>query len=153
MPIMKRIRDYFSKSNENLKSKIESTVFTPIEKKYKKNHVFQNIYSRDLAGRRVSLINDQNETIATGKIICVNSENEHDKTEITISDENKFYQDETHQRDFTHIQFHKDGIVTLDEIIQTLNEYERNYHGGKRVRKNKTRKAKMSNKRKSNKRK
>ena len=106
-----------------------------------------------MAGRRVSLINDQNETIATGKIICVNYRRAHDKTEITISNEKKYYQDETHQSDFTYIQFHEDEIVTLDEIIQTLNESEGNYNGGKRVRKNKTRKAKISKRRKSNKRK
>jgi flagellar hook assembly protein FlgD len=155
MNLLKRIpivSSYFSKSNENPQSKIESTVVTPIEEKYKKNLIFQYI-REDLAGRKVSLINAKDETIVTGKIICIDSKYSHDDTEITIKNEQNNKMETYKGEKFTYIQFHKDGIVTLDDIIKELNKYKPYNNGGKSARKNKTRKAKISKRRKSNKRK
>ena len=109
--------------------------------KYYKNIVFQYVGSNDLVGRNVSLINTNDETIATGTITDTDLRNLHADSTITIN--NQLYKSE-----FEYIQFHDEDA---SNIINQLNNV--NFGGGKRVSRSKTRKAKKTKRRKSNRRK
>ncbi len=132
----------------------ESTVVRPIEGILNKSLVYQVIPVDVLKGLRVSLLKKKEiyDTIATGNIKNIVEALQHENTVITITDDNG--QEKEPIKDFTHIQFHKDAIKSLDDKkIIISNDMVNFYRGGKRVRKNKTRKTKLSKRRKSNKRK
>lgn len=109
--------------------------------KYYKNIVFQYVGSNDLVGRNVSLINTNDETIATGTITDTDLRNLHADSTITIN--NQLYKSE-----FEYIKFNDEDA---SNIINQLNKVT--FGGGKRVSRSKTRKAKKTKRRKSNRRK